>query len=154
MTAFYGANYTKTRDGSREMINVANWHGRVRVMSDHIALVAASVGAGDTVYVAKLPSHAVLLPESTFYFDALTGASDVDFGDANDPNGLADAINMTSAGSASAMEQVDIANYGKRLWELLGYSADPGGILNLYLTLNTDLTANGDLTSILYYVVD
>ncbi len=151
----YGVQYTKTRDGSREMINVNKWKGRVRLCHDTYDLVAATVGINDRLYVAKIPSNAVLLPLSTVYFTALgAGAADVDFGDANDIDNLGDAIDMTAAGSASLIEQVTVANHGKELWELLGYTVDPKKELDLFLTFKTEPAANGQISTFILYTVD
>lgn len=154
MATWYGDEYTKTRDSTREFIGVGKWHGRVRTLIDHKALVGASVANGEKLYVAKLPSNAVLLPTSMVYHDALTGANAVTFGDANDANNLMAATDMTSAGSVSAMKSVAIENYGKELWALLGYSSDPKTQLDLFFTLAGELSADGDLTVVLQYVID
>ena len=154
MANHYGDQYTKTVDGSREFIDVAKWHGRVRLVTDHKALTAAGVANNDLLFVAKLPSHCVILPQSTVYFDALTGANDVDFGDATNPDALCDAVDMTSAGSSSLLEQIDRANYGKKLWELLGMSSDPKTQIDLYFTMKGELTADGDLSVVILYTVD
>jgi hypothetical protein len=154
MASYYGDQFTKTRDGSREFIDVAKWGGRVRVLTDHRALTAAGIAAGDLVYLARLPSNAVILPQSAFYFDALTGANAVDFGGGNDPDGLATDIDMTTAGTALVLEAVDRANYGKKLWELLSYTEDPKTQIDLYATMNGELTADGDLTVVILYVLD
>lgn len=151
----YGVQYTKTRDGSREMILVSKWKGRVRVCSDTYDLVAATVGINDRLFVAKIPSNAVLLPQSSVHFTALgAGAADVDFGDANDPDNLGDAIDMTAAGTVSLLEQVTVANHGKELWELLGYTTDPRRELDLFLTFKTEPAANGQISTFILYVVD
>lgn len=151
----YGVQYTKTRDGTREMIPVSLWKGRVRVCADQYDLVAATVGINDRLFVAKIPSNAVLLPLSTVYFTALgAGCADVDFGDANDADNLGDAIDMTAAGSVSLLEQVTVANHGKRLWELLGYASDPARELDLFLTFKGEPAANGQISTFILYAVD
>lgn len=150
MAALYGNNFTKTRV-PKDMVDVSNWHGRVRLMSDVIEVPITA--ANDTISVAKLPSNAVLLPISTVYFDDLDIA-DMDFGGVNDPDGLAAAIDMaTAAGNSSLMTAVAIENYGKKLWELLGYTADPKTQLDLFFTVN-DIGAAGSLSTLIYYTVD
>ena len=152
MVDFYGTEFTKTRE-PRDMIPVAHWHGRVRVAMDEIEATAA-MAIADRIFLAKLPSDCVLLPISTLYFDDLGTAPTLDFGDAVDPNGLASVISAATAGSESLMSVVDIVNYGQRLWELLGHASDPGGQIDLFLTIVGDVDQAGSISSILYYVVD
>jgi hypothetical protein len=116
--------------------------------------VGATDAINDRLFFARLPSACRILPDSTIYHDGITGLTDVDVGDANDPNGLADAINLSSAGSALVLEQVDLANYGLRLWELLGYTEDPGGQIDLCMTFITEPTGSGDIVVDLRYVID
>ena len=149
---FYGTEFTKTRE-PRDMIDVAKNHGRVRIAIDEIE-VAAAYAATDRTHLARIPSNAVLLPTSTLYFDDLGAAPTLDFGDTIDPNGLATLISAATAGDASLLEAVDIANYGQRLWELLGHTSDPGGLIDLFLTIVGDIDAAGTIKSIIYYVVD
>ncbi len=152
MPDFYGTEFTKTRE-PRDMIDVAKNHGRVRIAIDEIESLAAWAVA-DRIFLAKIPSNAVLLAESTLYFDDLGTAPTLDFGDAVDPNGLATVISAATAGSASLLEGVDISNYGKRLWEMLGHTSDPGGQIDLFLTIVGDIDAAGTIKSVIFYVVD
>lgn len=161
MATWYGDQFTKTRDGTREFVDVGKWQGRIRASIDHKALTTSVVN-NDIVYVAKLPSHAVLLPASKIYWDVLEDSNDdgnVSFGDSQDPNGLVDAVDTSvAASSCSAMAAVAIEKYGKPLWELLGYTVDPGRQIDLYCTIGGlaagPLAAAGDLTVVLLYVID
>ena len=150
---YYGAEFTKTRE-PREMIDVAKNHGRVRIAIDEFEADESVIAATDRIHIARIPSNAVLLPISTLYFDILGTSATVDFGDTEDPNGLATVIDVATAGNASLLEAVDIADYGQRLWELLGYTSDPGGLIDLFLTVVADIVTSGTIKSIIYYVVD
>ncbi len=152
MADFYGTEFTKTRE-PRDMIDVAKNHGRVRCAIDEIEATAA-MAATDRIFLAKIPSDAVLLPLSTVYFDDLGTAPTLDFGDVNDPNGLSTIIAMGTAGNSSLLDVIGIEDYGTRLWEMLGYTTDPGGQLDLFLTVVGDITAAGTIKSIIYYVLD
>lgn len=155
MTAFYGTQFTKTRDGSRDMIDVGKWKGRVRLCTDTYDVVGATVGLNDTCALAKIPSHAVILPQSQFSLSATLGAATtVSLGAASAANALVNAEASTATFTVSAMKAVSIANVGKKLWEVLGYSSDPGGEIDLFVTFNVDPTANATLTLTLLYVVD
>jgi len=149
----YGVNYIKTTDGNRDMIDVSVNGGRVRCSIDTYELVGATVDINDRILLAKVPSGAVILPQSTFVVDAITGLNDVDVGDANDPNGLADALDFSSAGSV-AFDAIDAADWGKKLWELLGYTSDPGGMLDIAATCIAEPTGDGTITLVLFYSVD
>ena len=65
MVDFFGTEFTKTRE-PRDMIDVNKWHGRVRISTDTIALTAA-VAATDRIFMAKLPTRAVIMPISQFH---------------------------------------------------------------------------------------
>lgn len=149
----YGTEFTKTRP-PREMIDVAVQHGRVRSLHDTVEITA-----GDSInskyFLAKVPSNARIEPQSQIHFDAIGTSVTLDIGDANDPDGLATFIDISAAGSSIVLEAVDIEDYGKYLWELLGYSEDPGGQLDLYGTLKGAAAVNtGTLTLALLYIVD
>jgi len=152
MATLYSDNYTKAlQNEPREAVDASQWKGRVRLMFDTIE--TGITAATDIIYAARLPSRAVILPDSTCYFDDLD-VSSMDFGDSNDPNGLMSAVDMaTAAGNASILEAHGIANYGKPLWSLLGYTADPGGELDLYYTVN-DAGVDGTLSTFIYYTID
>lgn len=96
--------------------------------------VSAAADIGSIYYLAKLPSNCILLPDSTLYHDALGTSVTLDIGDSNDPNGLASALDVAAAGNKAVMAAQNIDSYGKELWELLGYSEDPGGWLHIYAT--------------------
>lgn len=124
----------------------------VACIQGRFAVVADDVGAADRLFVAQLPSDVRLLRRSVLRCSALTGATDNDFGDANDPDGLLDGQTFATATEVSAINGVAIGNNGKMLWEQLGYTEDPGGLLDLYVTFNAAPTANGTLYFELHYL--
>lgn len=126
---------------------------RICAIAGRYAVVAAAVAINDKLHMAQLPSDVRILFSSTIYFDALgSGAADVDIGDDENPDGLTDAEDMTSAGSGSIIQSVDLPNRGKMLWEMLGYSADPGGLIDIYATFKAEPAANGDIYFEIYYL--
>ena len=138
----------------RELVSTQRKKGRVRTFSGKLTL-PATVAAGDKGFLGELPSTARILPESTIYYSTgLTGLDDVDLGDANDPDGLVDGEDMSSAGSCAAIKKLAIGDYGKQLWEMLGYTSDPGSELLLYLTFVAELTGSGTIFFDIRYVVD
>lgn len=78
--------------------------------------------ANDTVRLAVLDWDTVLSPGGQFYFDDLGTGCTLSVGDITYPNALCNAQDVaTAAGSALIMKSVDIANYFKPLWQVLGY---------------------------------
>ena len=154
----------ETLYGSLTMTNIANTTparpapsslggGRVHVWMDTVEVTAAA-SVGSLYYMARLPSNAVILPQSNVYWDDMgTGGATLDIGDANYADGLATDIAIdTSAGSSAFLEAEGIQNYGKMLWELLGYAADPGGTIDIALKLATAAaSAGGTLTVAILY---
>lgn len=106
--------------------------------------------------IGEVPADAILdAVDSLITCDAITSASDCDVGLAY-PNGgamiVADCIvNGQTFASATAVTLAaatgsgvaTATNKGKRVWELAGLSANPGGNLALWLTINAAATATG-----------
>jgi hypothetical protein len=116
---------------------------------------------GDSIaskyYIGSLPSNAIIDAGATIDCQAITSASDCDVGVAY-PNGgamiVADCIvngqTLASATSvtfraATGGALATVANQQKRVWELAGLTADPGGELDLILTINAAATATGNV---------
>ncbi|MBY0356259.1 MAG: hypothetical protein K2Q12_11115 [Rickettsiales bacterium] len=106
----------------------------------------------DVVRLFTVPSNGT--PYELFIdHAALSGMTDVDVGyyytraDGGaviDKDNLADGLSFATAATAkNALSAVTPANVGKRHWELAGLSRDPGGMLDIALTINTAGTANG-----------
>lgn len=126
-----------------------------------------SITNGDSIaskfMIGEVPADAILNPGGTLVCDAITGATDCDVGLAY-PNGgpmiladcivngqtLASATTVTLA-AATGSGVATATNMAKRLWELAGLSANPGGNLALWLTLNAAATATGKILARLPY---
>lgn len=126
---------------------------------------AAAAASAATIYtMIRIPSDARILGLSRVAFDDLasTGAPTIDFGfkavDANitsDADALNDGVDVaTAAGTAPLIK--DIVNYGKKAWEFVsGVTADPGGFLDLTITiLDAAVNTGGTITLSLVYSVD
>jgi len=115
-----------------------NHGGRVRQICDRVAAIGADALIGTKIFLGQVPSQAVINPASTIWWGAAGTNVTLDIGDASNDDGLASDIAIASAGSSPIMEAAAIsASAGKRLWELLGYETDPGGMLDLYATIAT-----------------
>jgi hypothetical protein len=102
-----------------------------------IASGAIAVANGDSInskhYLGKLPSSAILIPSMCIlHHGSITSLNDYDIGlELNgaviDADALADGLDLTSAGTKSAVAAVPLANLGQRVWQLpnLGYTSDP-----------------------------
>lgn len=108
--------------------------------------------------IGEAPADSIIDASSSIITcDAITSASDCDIGLAY-PNGgamiVADCIvNGQTLASATAVSLAaatgsgvaTAANKAKRLWELAGLSANPGGNLAIWLTINAAATATGNV---------
>jgi len=164
---------TETLFGSKVMTLIANstpkkmapvglLGGRLRFANDTVEVTAAA-SAGSTYDLARLPANARIITSlSKLHFDDLgtttstlkVGLFGVDDSTNDDDNILQTTMDPTSAGSA-ALGPIGIANYGKTIWELLGFSSDPGGMFDLRVTTVTGAQSVGGTISLeLVYVVD
>jgi hypothetical protein len=127
-----------------------------------IELAAAS--SGDTVKLGTIQSNARILPTGLIYNDdlATSGSPTLDLGlgsvDSNvtsDPDAINNGIALSSATSTTTVV-ADPTNAGKRAWEFVnGQTADPGGLLDVYVTVkDAATTATGTVTVELYGYID
>lgn len=118
--------------------------------------VEATDDATSIHYLARLPSAALILPLSTLQTSGITGLTQYSVGVTNlkgttVANALVNAQSLASAGNVSLVGNISIVNRRKRLWELLGLTTDPGGMLTLLGTCVTDPTANGNISGEVYW---
>jgi hypothetical protein len=162
---------TETKYGSLVMTGLRNTtpkagapnglaSGMLRRSVDTVEVTAA-VSIGSIYYFASIPSDAYIdaILSKVEWDDMGTGGATLDIGDDTYTDGLATDIAIdTGAGNSVICEATgpaDIANRGKRLWEQLGHSADPGGMIDLRATLATaDASAGGTLTFSVYWSRD
>lgn len=125
--------------------------------------VAADASAGSVYTMARIPSNARIHGPSIVYFDDLasTGSPTIDIGlkavadnITTDDDALNDGIGV-SAAAGSARVVKDIANIGKMAWEFAGASADPGGVVDVIVTIKDAATnTGGTISATLFYSVD
>ncbi|SFI84238.1 hypothetical protein [Albimonas pacifica] len=120
--------------------------------------VTAAASATSTYTMGRVASAARIMPLSTLYWDDLasTGAPTLDIGFAADPDALNDGLDAaTAASSAGVFKAANIANVGLPAWQLAGLSSDPGGFLDVIVTLaDADANTGGTLSMVLIYTVD
>ena len=120
--------------------------GRVRYMVDTVE-ASANAAVGSKYYLGKIPSNAVVIPAmSKASWDDLhagAGSPTVSIGaktssGSGSDTALMAATSVTTAGTGT-LGSTDIANYGKRVWELAGLSSDPGGKMDVYAIIAGNL---------------
>lgn len=98
-----------------------------------------SIANGDSIasvyFVGKVPSSALLSPGSNIYLPATAGLTSFGLGFTGAPAALMSAVNVSAGGIFPAMSAVSVANYIQPAWQLAGLSSDPGGMLDLFVTL-------------------
>lgn len=102
-------------------------HGRIHTAIGTVSH-DASASSGSSYKLGEVPSHAIL------HWDTYFEAGNWDFtalrvGTKDDVDAL--VSEATADGDVSPIVQGD-ANHGKPLWETLGLSADPGGMIPIY----------------------
>lgn len=116
----------------------------------------ASVTNGDSIasifYIGKVPSSAKPAPGGVVTHSAITSLTDIDIGFTADPDALADGLNVSSAGTKSPTAAVAVANMDKMFWQLAGLSSDPGGEMDVFMTLKAAAGADGTIHFYIPYV--
>lgn len=121
--------------------------------------VAAGASAGSVYPVIRVPSNMHIMGASTVYFDDLasSGSPTIDFGvkavDGNittDADAMNDGVDVaTAAGSASLIK--DIANYGKKAWEFSSATDDPGGFIDITVSILDAATNTGGTITLEFF---
>ncbi len=125
------------------------------------------VGAADsdtsTYLMGRFPSNARIQPGSFVGWDDLasTGSPTLDVGTfnvadgtADDDNALNDGLDAATANTGSVM-LADVADWGATLWSIAGASSDPGGWIDVKVTLqDADVNVGGTLSASFFYTVD
>lgn len=129
--------------------------------------VSAAASATSTYHMARLPSNARINGGSIYWDDlATTGSPTLDIGLFN-PSGLSggtddaltgslndgmDAATVNATGKAIIK---DPANWGKRLWEIWGLSADPKQEIDVkVMLLDASCDTGGTVTLNIGYTLD
>ena len=141
--------------------------GKIRQYIETYEVTAATSTneAGDIIKMIRVPSR--LVPSKLVIFNddldthsTPTLAVDVglyraDTGVVIDADEFASAITTLQAANTAGVnvlcEAHDIADIGKTLWEIAGYSADPGISFDVALTVTTEAAtgANGTITMVM-----
>lgn len=124
--------------------------------------VAAAADATSQYRIARIPSNARILRGSVIQWDELDTATDatLDVGfkavDANvttDDDALNDGLLTDDPGVAGLVK--DHANWGLPAWDYVnGVSADPGGFLDVIVTLKDHAATGGSVSVSIVFATD
>lgn len=116
-------------------------HGRSH-HSMGTATNAADDESGSSYRLVDLPSHCVIHPDTIFDVENW-GFATVNLGTKDDTTALG-TVARSAAATYQPVEFGD-ANHTKRLWEVLGLSEDPGGLIGIYAHGSANADAAGDM---------
>ena len=107
---------------------------------------AATDSAGSHYKLARVPSHA-LMDEATAFQVQNWGFATVQIGTSADPVALLNVAK--SAANVQSPFAFGDARHGKRLWEILGLAADPGGEITIVATGPANADAAGTMKGLI-----
>lgn len=122
--------------------------GRLILSTGEIAN-GAEDSAESVYHLATVPSHALVHEDTFFQVDAW-GFAQVQIGSPETPDALVDQTKVTE-NTVTPFAMGDDA-HGKTWWQVLGYAADPGGMLTLVATGPADAAAAGSLRFRIGYI--
>lgn len=152
-----GTNVTATPAVNAEVSHVG---GRVRTLQDKVEVTAAA-SATSTYSFGYLPTNAVIGYDSKLYWDDLgttAGTGDlglfaVDGNVTSDDDALIAAFNFaTGAGNSGCVS--DISKIGQYVWEYAGATSDPGGVVEVKVTLDAAAQGGGTIALDMKYTID
>lgn len=136
---------------------------RAATVLDSTYVLASGATAATQIVFARIPTNARIHGLSQISWDdcATSGSPTLDLGfkavDGNfttDADALNDGLDLATATNAAKMIK-DHKDSGKRVWEFLGLSADPGGLADVVgTTADASTNQTGDVTMTLVYSVD
>lgn len=100
-------------------------------------------------HLVDLPSDCILQP-GTFFDVENDGFAQIVIGTKTDTDALVDQTKATE-NIITPIANGD-ANHGKRLWEVLGLAADPGGNISLWKHAEANATGAGSMLFAIHYL--
>lgn len=116
---------------------------RARIVMMNGTLTHAATDSDESKWLlAELPSTCILGDRTVFKVDGL-GLATVNIGTHDD----IDALITIAKSSGNEVKPIVFgdSNHAKRLWEVLGLSKDPGGMIGLYLHASANATGAGTM---------
>lgn len=112
------------------------------VVTTGILTNAASDSNGSTYYMCDLPADC-LIDEDTAFDVENWGFAAIRIGTRTDNDALVSVLK--SAGATHRPRTFGDANHGRRLWQILGLAANPGGYIGIYAHAIADATGAGNM---------
>lgn len=145
----YGSGYkTPTSDQSAQRVK---GEADYKCINSQITITSGNT-ALSKYYVGTIPTNAIIDPRAFYDFAAITGVNDFDVGFWR-PNGgieidgdkLVDGDDISSAGTQTLRGHGThtLANSNKQVWELCGFTSDPGGVVDIIAQIKADASATG-----------
>lgn len=122
--------------------------GRLIVATGTVAN-AADDSNTSAYHLVDLPSDCILMP-GTFFDVAADGFAQIVIGTKTDTDALVDQTKVTE-NIVKPIAEGD-PNHNKRLWEVLGLAADPGGMIALWKHAEADAAGAGSMPFAIHYL--
>ncbi|WP_420415836.1 hypothetical protein [Marinovum algicola] len=135
-------------DATAEPPDPVELRGRYKVSTGTVSNLASDSNTSK-YHLVDLPSHVILLP-GTFFDVAADGYAQIVIGTYSDTDALVDQTKITE-NIVTPVANGD-ANHGKRLWEVLGLAADPGGMIGLWKHAEADAAGAGSMPFAIHYL--
>ncbi|MBW4972082.1 hypothetical protein KZZ08_00535 [Roseovarius mucosus] len=119
------------------------------IMATGTALALATDLATSTWHLADIPAD-VILHEDTFFDVENWPFAQIVIGTLSDTDALVDQTKVTE--NIVTPIAIGDANHGKRLWEVLGLAANPGGLISLYAHAEGNATGAGNMPFRVAYI--
>jgi hypothetical protein len=140
--------------GTKQVDTVGN-----QVLKVSTVEVTAAASAASTYTMLRIPTSMRIMGASKVYFDDLasSGSPTFDFGiKAVDGNlttlvtALNDGVDVFTAASSASLIK-DISNYGKMAWEFTAATSDPGGFVDIIITILDAATNTGGTVTLEFF---
>lgn len=144
MATVKGVNFTIAEAPTpATMLDGGKWGGKVRVQTD--TYEAASLAAGSTIKIAKIPFKSILLGISHITCDDITSAGTLSAGISSDVDKFFEAAVFTTANQRTAFGLVDGMGYQP--------AANTDAAKEIILTTATEIMS-GTIKSEIYYSME
>lgn len=145
--------YTKGYPDPTNALNPYSALGEETIATLKRSFFKIAVANGDSIAsvhkLGRIPSNAMVSMLSTYKCTAITGLTDYDIGFSYRGTKVGDALvngqTLASAATLSMVAAIAAVDHDKRVWQLLGLTADPGGFVDLEGTMNAAATAAGTI---------
>lgn len=145
-------NIIDPADQSRDVIDTRDSEGKVRRVTGTITN-RADDSNGSELQLVRLPTSAILLPETRLDLAAL-GFASVTIGVRGATTGLVGATSISGGMANTAPIAIFGAKWGIELWRQLGLAADPFGWLDLAVFATANATVAGSLKYDISWIAD